>query len=354
MPRVSVGSAERHWHQAGRELSLGVASRSGQVHSSAGSNRMARVSIGLPVYNGERFVAEAIESLLSQTFGDFELIISDNASDDHTGDICRQYRQKDRRIRYFLNDRNVGAAPNYNQTFRLARGEFFRWHAHDDLCAPTYLECCVEALDSRPAAALAQTRTVYIDENGDRVVERRHFGRDTFELASPYPHRRLRRLLAWPHAGNAPFGLIRRRALLCTKLIGSYPMSDEALLAELSLLGELIEVPEPLFLRRLHDAGSRHAGATNRDIALWFDAQYRGPGHVDALARLLYDYIDGIRRSPLRGRQKAFCYAQLPYSAFAFAALGLDCLLRATRLRRLLDRGRTARSRVHQMASTRA
>jgi glycosyltransferase involved in cell wall biosynthesis len=314
---------------------------------------MPRVSIGLPVHNGEEFLADTIESLLAQTFSDFELVISDNASDDRTESICRRYERQDDRIRYVRNSKNIGAAPNYNQLVRLARGELVRWHAHDDLCAPSYLELCVKALDSHPDAVLAHTRTGYIDESGHRIPVRRHFGRDGFDLRSMHPHRRIRWLLAWPHAGNAPFGLIRRQALLQTNLVGLYPLGDEALLAELSLRGSFIEIPEELFLRRLHHGASRAARATNRGIALWFDPEYRGPGHIDALCRLLWGYVDGIRRSPLTRWQRALCYAQVPCSTFAFAALGLDCLLRETRLRHLLERRRADEFRMRTIPGTR-
>ena len=98
-------------------------------------DKVPRVSIGLPVYNGENYMAAAIDSLLAQTFTDFELIISDNASTDATEQICRDYAHRDGRIRYYREEVNRGAAWNFTHTFELARGEYFKWHAHDDLCA---------------------------------------------------------------------------------------------------------------------------------------------------------------------------------------------------------------------------
>src|SRR5436190_12174806 len=92
------------------------------------------VSIGLPVFNGERYLRQALDSLLGQDFQDFELIISDNASTDRTAEICRAYVAKDRRIRYYRNESNIGSAPNYRRVFELARGEFFKWCSHDDVC----------------------------------------------------------------------------------------------------------------------------------------------------------------------------------------------------------------------------
>jgi glycosyltransferase involved in cell wall biosynthesis len=121
-------------------------------------NAHPKVSIGMPVYNGENFIVESLDALFAQTFTDFELIICDNASTDRTGEICREYAARDARIRYCRNETNIGASANYNLTFELARGDYFKWAAHDDICAPTYVERCVEALDRDPGVALAYRR----------------------------------------------------------------------------------------------------------------------------------------------------------------------------------------------------
>ena len=114
------------------------------------NDKKPKVSIGLPVYNGEDFLAEALDSLLDQTYDDFELIISDNASTDSTADICTSYSAKDSRIRYLRSDVNLGAAVNYNLVFELATGEYFKWAAHDDICAPEFIGACVDILDRYP------------------------------------------------------------------------------------------------------------------------------------------------------------------------------------------------------------
>ena len=88
------------------------------------SNNKPRISIGMPVFNGEKFIAETLDSLLTQTYSDFELIISDNASTDNTEQICRKYASKDPRINYFRNKSNFGAAKNYNRVFKLSSGEY--------------------------------------------------------------------------------------------------------------------------------------------------------------------------------------------------------------------------------------
>jgi glycosyltransferase involved in cell wall biosynthesis len=106
-----------------------------------------KVSIGLPVYNGENFIREAIDSILGQIFCDFELIISDNASSDGTEEICRSYAGRDQRVRYYRNEENIGSSGNYTRVFLLAKGKYFKWTAHDDICKPDFIEKCIEVLD---------------------------------------------------------------------------------------------------------------------------------------------------------------------------------------------------------------
>src|SRR3989442_255266 len=155
------------------------------------SSRRPRVSVGMPVYNGERYLAEAVDSLLAQTYEDFELIICDNASTDRTGEIARSYAARDTRVRYARNEKNLGAGGNFRRAVALASGEYFRWAASDDVCAPQSLARCVEVLDQEPAAVLAYPSTRFIDEHG-RVTGRSE--EHTSELQSR-PHLVCRLLL---------------------------------------------------------------------------------------------------------------------------------------------------------------
>ena len=127
------------------------------------------VSICLPVYNGENYIAAAIESMLAQTFADFELIITDNASTDRTEEICRKFADNDSRVRYHRNERNVGGARNQAIAVQLSRGRYVRLSAHDDKIAPTHLEECVAGLEERPDAVIAFTSIVEINEVGTVV-----------------------------------------------------------------------------------------------------------------------------------------------------------------------------------------
>src|ERR1700730_635676 len=117
-------------------------------------NKAPRLTVGLPVYNGESYLAESLDALLGQSYEDFELIISDNASTDGTADICRGYAKQDSRIRYIRQPHHIGLAPNHNFVAEQGRGEFFKWAAADDLYARDLLKCCVDALDEYPHVVL--------------------------------------------------------------------------------------------------------------------------------------------------------------------------------------------------------
>src|SRR5262245_31410059 len=131
--------------------------RAAPVTAQSTGDRRPRVSIGVPVYNGERYLRECIDSILGQTFRDFELILSDNASTDATRTICEAYATRDPRVRYYRNEQNLGACRNFNRCVELARGDYFLWAAHDDAIAPEYLARCVEALDRDPSVVLSHS-----------------------------------------------------------------------------------------------------------------------------------------------------------------------------------------------------
>lgn len=110
---------------------------------------MPKVSIGLPVYNGEQFIQRRIDSILAQTFTDFELIISDNASTDHTSVICEDYAKKDKRIRYIRQEQNMGPYWNFYFVLEQARYEYFVWAAADDFWYPDFLKKNINILESK-------------------------------------------------------------------------------------------------------------------------------------------------------------------------------------------------------------
>lgn len=217
-----------------------------------------RVSIGLPVYNGAPYLEQALDSLLSQTLGDFELIISDNASDDGTAEIAARYAQRDGRIRYHRNDENLGAARNFNNTFALSRGQYFKWAACDDIHLPDYLLRCVEALDENPDVVLAYPRASEMSEDGRPLRE----VLDPLELNDPRPARRIHHMLWASRKVHMVFGLMRREALANTGLLLAENGADRLLLTELAIMGPWRQVDEMLFVNRV--TGSRRNTRTRR------------------------------------------------------------------------------------------
>jgi glycosyltransferase involved in cell wall biosynthesis len=225
----------------------------------SGTAEVPSLTIGLPVYNGEHFLAEALDSLLAQTYQDFELIISDNASTDRTAEICQEYVARDARIRYVRQSVNVGAAPNHNALVLLARGRYFKWASHDDLYAPTLLQRCIEVLESDPGPVLVHSWDAVIDERG-RVVRSEPY---SFDTNNPRPSARLRTLLYVP-TGNDIYGVIRTEVLSRVNPHGSYYNADRTFVASLCLQGPFRQVPEVLYLRRDHaDRASRASCTTH-------------------------------------------------------------------------------------------
>ena len=222
-----------------------------RVYDSTRTRHGPPVSIGLPVYNGARYIAATLESLLAQTFEDFELIICDNASDDGTEEICRTYAAKDPRIRYIRNPTNVGAAKNYRLTFELSSGRYFRWANSDDLFATTSLSRCVDVLESEKSTILTYPKTKLIDERGQVISEYE----DGLHLQADRASERFNKSLEVGLV-NALYGLIRSEVLRRTALIGTFKGADIVFMAELTLYGKFWEIPEFLFYRRLHPEAS--------------------------------------------------------------------------------------------------
>lgn len=212
------------------------------------------IAVGMPVYNGAKYLALSVEAVLAQTFGDFELIVSDNASTDATEEICRSYANKDSRIRYVRNERNVGASKNYNQLFHLSASPYFRWFNSDDLSSPRLHELCLKALIDHPDASMSYGKTAIIDGEG-RCVEQYE---DRLDLRQDSVAERFIRYFRVVGLTNAIYGLMRRSALSRTGLMGNgtFPAADTNLMAELALHGKIVEIPETLFYRRMHEQSS--------------------------------------------------------------------------------------------------
>ena len=268
-----------------------------------------RLSVGLPVYNGSSYVAESIEALLGQTFEDFELIISDNASTDDTGDVCRRYEKMDSRIHYFRQPRNVGLAPNHNFCVEQARGELFKWAAGDDLYARDLLERCVAALDENPQVVLAHSWTAMVD--GDGKV----FQANAYPLATSAPRApdRFRSLLN-DSGGDDDGGIMRKEVLLRTAMKESYHHADRTIIAELALHGPFYQVPDWLYFRRDHPDRAERAHPSVRARCANMDPRranrWRNPA-PRLIGEYIWAYLRMIRRAPLTPAERRECYRYL-------------------------------------------
>ena len=256
------------------------------------------ISIGLPVYNGEKYIESSIDSILSQTFEDFELIISDNASTDNTEKICRQYVKRDSRIQYHRNNKNIGAPGNYNLTVEKSKGKYFRWQNSDDLIEPDLHQLCLEVLENKSDAILAYGKTKLIDGNGKFLSEYE----DNLDLQDNSAYKRFLRFYESVGMTNIIYGLIRTKTLRKTAMMQPFLASDTNLIGELSLYGKFIEIPVHLFSRRIHEEASSW-DRTDEELQknFWNPGKKRLKYQV---ALQFFSYLKSILRAPLKSREK--------------------------------------------------
>lgn len=250
------------------------------------------VSIGLPVFNGEGLVQEAIRSVLAQTLESFELIICDNASGDRTAEICRDLASGEPRIRYFRNTRNLGTATNYNLAFSRARGRYFKWLAHHDRLLPSYLEATRRVLDERPDVVLCSTVIARIDPLG------RSLGVHDTGLAhadSPGAAERFAWMLQGLRSSADFYGLIRTQTLRASLLYAPFRGAERALLAQLALRGRMVQLPAAL--HELREYPHRPAP--------WQDTDGSGTSPLSAR------YLTVVHREALPVRERLRCYSVL-------------------------------------------
>ncbi len=268
-----------------------------------------RLSVGLPIYNSERYLAEAIEALLGQSYTDFELIISDNASTDGTPDICRHYEAQDPRIRYFRQPRNIGLAPNHNFVADQARGGYFKWAAGDDLYARDLLERCAAALDEHPQVVLAHSWTAMIDGHR-QVTEAYEYPLST---AAPRAPERFRSLL-FDSGGDDDYGVIRTQVLRQAARKDSYHHADRTIIAEIALHGPFYQVPDWLYFRRDHADRAERTHPTMRSRCVNMDprraSRWRHPA-VRLYGEYIWAYAAAVHRAPLSRADRQECYRYL-------------------------------------------
>lgn len=260
-----------------------------------------KVTIGVPVYNGEKYLEEALASIVAQTFRDMEIVISDNASSDRTPAICHDFMARDPRIRYYRNPQNLGSAANWNRVLELARGEYFKWAADDDILEPTYVEKCAGVLERDPSVVICHSQTVVFRDDGQQTPLR-----ETPGLDRPRPSDRFVAVALQPHWTMEAHGLIRTAALRQAQRTQPYWGSDKAVMAEIALMGRIVRVEEPLFLNR------DHPGRTMRAVSFANRLTFHDPNKRMLPQWSLYkDYVRAVRIHVKDPAERRRCYLTL-------------------------------------------
>jgi len=317
------------------------------------------VTLGMPVYNAEKYLDAAIESVLGQTFGDLEIILSDNASSDGTRDLCLKYVRLDRRVRYSRNKTNIGAGDNHRRVADLARGKYFKWQSRDDLCAPTFLEKCVQVLDSDPGVVLCHSLTTLIDQDGDVIgpYSRR------LNTGSVSAAERFRQITWYDHKCFQIYGLIRTDAI---RFAGNMPCcvhGDGILLANLALQGRFHEIPEHLFFSRSHPDQSAQVvpkrlrtgrRRLTRSVGPqpppeWWSPSFKGRITFPYL-RIAGEYVSAIAQVPLSlGDRCASLLSMLPWLGKVAPRMGTDLMIALDQIADpILNRGQNLSSKQYK------
>jgi glycosyltransferase involved in cell wall biosynthesis len=203
------------------------------------------VSIGIPVYNGEKFLRQALDALLEQTYTHLEFVIADNGSVDGTEVICRQYAERDSRIRYYRNPTNIGVYANFRRVVELSSGEYFLWAAVDDLRPPAAIEDCVNALLADPRAVMAHG-VILVEVEGSQAL---FSVTNAMDLSANDAGERVRTFTTKMTHNAMLYGLYRRSAL-SQGWLGSCYGQDYLLCLQMCLLGPVVSVEKPMMVCR--------------------------------------------------------------------------------------------------------
>ncbi|MEZ5851758.1 MAG: glycosyltransferase family A protein [Hyphomicrobiaceae bacterium] len=287
-----------------------------------------RLSIGVPVYNGERFLPILLACLAQQTYEDYEIIISDNASTDRTAEICKAWMERDGRIQYHRNTENIGACANFNRVFELSTAPLFKWAACDDTYHPDYLAECVRILDENPDVILAQSDVVCVEASGQPFQRDQKTGAfvipgtdllyytDPVDIGeSSSATRRFYDVLCRCRSNAQIFGVMRREALAMTALLPTYLGSEKRTVLELALVGRFKQCRRPLFNRCYHpditEAKVGSKGATyiaGRDI------------RRSRALTMLKSFLGAPNGKPIGWATYLACYALLAARGMQFAS----------------------------------
>ena len=261
------------------------------------------VSIGMPVYNAERYLTQALESALAQDYANFELVISDNGSRDRTEEICRQFAERDSRIRYLRHAQNQGMPWNFARVVQEAKGEYFMWAAHDDLFHPSYIRKCLDKLSAHPEAVLCCTEINFIDADGlphSDWSKKQYTNIETLGMTAPQRIHELISRTGW----FATYGVMRlenaKKISLGLNVFGY----DVILIEEMLLLGDFVKVHEPLFSYRITKSKSAEDYQTD------FNAEDNlVPATKTPYSDLATNLLQTAYRSPLPSGQKVEIFA---------------------------------------------
>lgn len=275
-----------------------------------------RLSIGVPVFNGEDYIEEAIRSHLDQDYTDFEVIVSDNCSTDSTPEIVRSLIEEDNRITYTRTDENVGGPANFNRLFRLSTGELFRWAAADDRIEPGYLSKVIALMDEDRTIVIGHSDCVLIDPKSDPMLEmdQGYLGGDGYLEAirlnppegderfdSSEPNKRIDAIINNNHRHFYIFGVMRRDIMFQTRLHGPFYGGDRTFLVEMAMRGGFKKVPEPLFGSRSHSKNSGRNGLNFEEL------KQHGATDLRFASQVMKGYVSAIRNADVSRNEELRC-----------------------------------------------
>jgi glycosyltransferase involved in cell wall biosynthesis len=259
-----------------------------------------KVIVGLPVYNGQRFIAAAIESHLSQSFTDFTLVISDNGSTDATPQICADYARRDARVQYLRSDQNRGILWNHRRVMEAIAGprQYFRWAGADDVLEPGLLAAMVAVLDARPEVEAVVPGTKNIDDEGRIIGSMAR----ALDLQSRDVFERARGVLLANYQHVIAYGLLRAATLRAMRTQPDYIGWDPVFIWELALRGQLVELASHSLLRRFH-AGSISRVKTAKEMRKWVEPNSKA-GMSFPHWTWAYERLRALLAAPLSMRQR--------------------------------------------------
>jgi glycosyltransferase involved in cell wall biosynthesis len=212
------------------------------------------VSIGMPVFNGERYLCESLDSLLGQTYENLEVVISDNASTDSTEAICREYMAKDARVRYHRNPANIGLTRNFRRVLGLSRGEYFTWASVDDVRPATIVEQFVDVFARNNEAVMVHGHVLLRMRDRSESIE----FRNDADLTSPRVAERVRNFTDKIEHNSMVYGLYRREAIAGVRFDDHFGQ-EYVFCLQVCLRGPIEHIPAPMITYRARRSSVNHS-----------------------------------------------------------------------------------------------